>query len=138
MASALVIGAHDPLRESIRRVLHRAGYDVVDAADSKTALRVLYSSPHHLVALLTDGQSELDVAGVLGTVAVEDRLLMQHAYILLAADPRAVSATIMHQSDELGVPIVATPAGEDDADTWADLLDAVALAARRFPDEGVH
>src|ERR1043166_1645642 len=55
----LVVDDDDDIRALLRELLTRAGFDVDDAADGRTALRRLYEAPPSLV-ILDVGMPELD------------------------------------------------------------------------------
>jgi hypothetical protein len=75
----------------------------------------------------------MEVAELLGAVAVDADLPWRHAYILLDGVPGLLPAHVERYLAQLAVPVVATPADASDVDGWADLLDALELAVRRLP-----
>jgi DNA-binding response OmpR family regulator len=51
MAQVLVVDDADKIRAAVRKLLEQAGHDVVEAADGRAALRVLYEIKPDLVLL---------------------------------------------------------------------------------------
>ena len=135
MAAIVIVGPANSIRSQLRDVLQRAGYRVMEANDREAALQILGGAPEHLVGILMATLPETDVEELLGAVAVDDRLRTGNTYLLLAADPMNLPNSLARLRDELSLPVVAQPADAQDADDWGDLMDAVQLALRHFPDD---
>ena len=112
-------------RHALHSLLEDAGYDVIEAADGATALAVLESSPHPLVALLDYRMPALNGTGVVAALADADgQLQTQHALVLLtAADTRVLGETFTNLFPDQPVPILAKPFDLD------VVLETVARAA---------
>jgi hypothetical protein len=134
MAAVVIVGPDSATHRDLRRALLRAGFHVLDASGRQAALRVLGSTTEHLVAILIFTPPDGEVAELLGAVAVDDRLRTGNRYVLMDADPENLPPSIAHLCDDLGVPVVAQPLSAQDTDDWDDVLDAVYLALRHFPD----
>jgi CheY-like chemotaxis protein len=135
MAAIVIVGTVDSIRSRLKDVLQRAGYQVLEASDPQAALQILSSAPEHLVAILMATLPEADVEELLDAAEADDRLRTSNTYLLLATDPMNLPNSMARLRDELSVPVVAQPTDAQDADDWEDLLDAVQLAMRHFPDD---
>jgi CheY-like chemotaxis protein len=135
MAAIVIVGPADPIRSQLQDVLQGARYKVLKASDRQAALEILSSAPEHLVAILMATLPEADTEELLDTLAGDDWLRMGNTYLVLAADPMNLPNSMARLRDELSVPVVAQPSDAQDVDDWKDLLDAVQLAMRHFPDD---
>jgi CheY-like chemotaxis protein len=137
MTWVLVTGEDGALYQNILQVLRPAGYDVVAAADGAVALQMLgdMAPTRSMVVLLRPQMGRMDVAEFLGAVAVDADLPWRHTYILLDGTPDQLPVEAQRYLDLLAVPVIRTPADASDDDGWADLLDAIELAARHLPSE---
>ncbi len=131
MAHVLIADDEAEIRDSLRLVLEDAGHDVVEAADGATALAILESSPHTLVALLDYRMPEINGTGVLAALADDQgRLKSRHAVLLFTA----ASASTLNSTTEALFPgqlvrVIAKPFDVD------DILQAVAEAESRLSVE---
>ena len=136
MAWVLVTGEDETLLRGILRVVRPAGHDVVETPDGATALQLLtdIAQMRDMVVLLRWRMGRMDVAEFLSAVATDAGLLRwHHRYILLDGRPGELPADVERYCAQLAVAIVTIPTDVSDADGWADVLDAVNLAARQLP-----
>lgn len=94
MARVLVVDDDQDIRDVVRFILEDAGYEVLEASDGNTALRVLRASQTPLVVLLDLLMPQPNGIDVLREV-IADPQLCRHAYLLLTADN-----TILRQQAE--------------------------------------
>jgi CheY-like chemotaxis protein len=113
-ARILVVDDDDAIRETLRFALEDAGYDVLEAADGLTALRLLRGTSERMIVLLDLMMPSLDGAGVLGTVAGDTRLSTQFAYILITANTKTFPLAFATLLTTLHVPTIAKPFDIDD------------------------
>jgi CheY-like chemotaxis protein len=104
----------DAIRETLRFALEDAGYDVLEAADGLTTLRLLRSTSERMIVLLDLMMPSLDGAGVLGTVAGDARLSTQFVYILITANTKTFPLAFATLLTNLRVPIIPKPFDIDD------------------------
>ena len=122
----LIVDDDEAIRETLRFALEDCGYDVLEAADGLSALRVLRTTAARLVVLLDLMMPGLDGAGVLGAVAGDARLASQFAYILVTANTRTLTLAFANLLTNLRVATISKPF---DLDT---LLDVVRQASDRL------
>jgi CheY-like chemotaxis protein len=123
----LVVDNDESVRQSVCRLLERAGYSVFQASDGATALDLLRTSDRPLVALLDYVMPRLTGYAVLDAAAHDSPRLQRHAYILMTgAHGRTFPLALLHLLDNLSVPIVSKPINTE------KLLAAVEAAARRL------
>ena len=108
MGPVLIVDDAPDLRDLLRTVLEEEGYQVLEAADGKTALDLLRRSPQRLVVLLDYFLPEMDGKGVLQIVSRDAVLSTRHAYILLTARTR-ISLPVLELAETLSVPVVRKP-----------------------------
>lgn len=135
MAWVLVTGEDVSFLKDTLHVLRPAGYEVIAVPDGPTALQLLVDLAHtrDLVVLLRTRMGQMDAALFLTAVASDpDHLRWNHAYLLLSERPNNLPADLNPYLDVLAA-VVAPPANASDVDGWADLLDALDLAARQLP-----
>ncbi len=122
----LVVDDDEAIRETLRFALEDAGYDVLEASDGLSALRILRSTAERLVVLLDLMMPGLDGAGVLGAVAGDARLASQFAYILVTANSRTLTLAFANLLTNLQVVTITKPFDLD------ALLDVVHQASERL------
>jgi len=105
----LVVDDDTGIRDVLRDILEDAGYLVDEAANGKSALRMLRASGHPRIVLLDLWMPEMDGLGVLGAVAEDAILRSRHAFVLVTADPRAARRVDERLAGALHVPIIAKP-----------------------------
>jgi CheY-like chemotaxis protein len=125
-ARVLVVDDDEAIREAMRLALEEAGYEVLEASDGLSALRILRATTERLVVLLDLMMPGLDGAGVLGTVAGDTRLASQFAYILVTANTKTLTLAFANLLTNLRVTTIAKPFDLD------ALLDAVRQASDRL------
>lgn len=103
---------------------------LADTGAAATALQLLVEIGRGMVVLLRLQMGRMDAGAFLSAAAVNDAVRRRHAFILLDGKPGGLPADVERHRAELAVPVVETPADAADADNWADLLEAVALASR--------
>jgi CheY-like chemotaxis protein len=124
--NVLVVDDDEAIRETLRIVLEDAGYNVSEAGDGMTALRVLRTSRDSMVVLLDLMMPGLDGAGLLGTVANDHRLAECFAYVLVTANDKTLPLAFANLLKNLDVPVVSKPFDVD------RLLEVVEEAAKRL------
>jgi CheY-like chemotaxis protein len=122
----LIVDDDDSIRGTVRDVLEDAGYTVSEAADGLSALDQMRSAREPMVVVLDLMMPELDGAGVLGTVAGDQRLSNQHSIVLVTASARTFTLAFANLLTSMHIPVLTKPF---DVDT---LLEQVARAARRL------
>lgn len=122
----LVVDDDAAIRETLRLVLEDAGYTVEEAGDGMAALRLLRTAREPMVVLLDLMMPGLDGAGLLGTVAGDQRLAERFAYLLVTANNKTLPLAFANLLRNLDVQVVTKPFDVD------HLLGIVDQAARRL------
>lgn len=125
-----VIVDDDPeIRQTVRIVLEDEGYAVVEAADGVEALETLRTALTSLVVLLDLRMPRMDGMGVLRAVAEDQRLLEQHAYVVMTANAPPLPGDLAELLERLSVPVLRKPFDID------VLVRVVREAAQRLPTQ---
>jgi len=138
MVWVLVTGEDTTFYVNSLHVLRPAGYEVVGSPDGATALQLLVDTAREMVVLLRKQMGRVDAVEFLCEVAPNDVLRFRHTYVLLDGPPSDMSPELQRYLDLLAVPMVDTPADLSDADRWDDLLEVLAVAARKLPPHGTR
>lgn len=128
VARVLIVDDDEAIRETLRFALEDAGYEVREAADGLSALRLLRSASEPMVVLLDLMMPGLDGAGVLGAVSGDQRLANEFAYILVTANTKTLTLAFANLLASLSVPTLSKPFDID------ALLDVVAEASHRLTE----
>lgn len=121
----LIVDDDADIREMIHYALEEEGYEVLEAGDGDTTLRLLRESEEPLVVLLDLELPKRDGADVLRCVSQEPRLKQFHAIILMSASYR-LPLWLEQLMQSLGVPSLQKPFD------ISDLLNIVQLQGRRL------
>ena len=122
----LVVDDDRDIRESLAALLADMGYSVSTARDGREALAVLHETTHPAVVLLDYRMPVLDGYAVL-CAATSDPELSRHAFVLLTAEPNAISHPARLALDQLNAPFVEKPFDLE------ELLETIEGASRRPP-----
>lgn len=135
MAWVLVTGGDINFFRGALQKLPPAGYEVIAVPDGTTALQLLedIAQARDVIVLLRREMGQLGVTEFLSLVTQEDRLRWSYAYLLLDEEPGELPAEIKRFLELMPVFVLSPPIDTSDADGWADLLDAIALAVRQLP-----
>src|SRR5262249_22539750 len=112
--------------ETLRLILEDAGYEVLLAADGRSALNVLRKGTEGLVVLLDLQMPKVSGVEVLQEIAGQKRLVSRHAFIVVTANTRTLPLAFAQLPTKLQVPLLVKPFD------IAPLLDAVATAEDRL------
>jgi CheY-like chemotaxis protein len=105
----LIVDDDREIREVLASVLADAGYEVLTAQDGRGAMDIMQESFEPLVVLLDARMPSMDGYSVLRTVADDRFLGSWHAYVLVTAEPSAVSAEMHGVLQQLDAPLLAKP-----------------------------
>lgn len=127
IGGVLVIEQDVELRDSLRELLHEAGYVSVGVSDLDFAWEVLEFSPSPLVVLVEHGDPRFHAdALVKAAIATTGHAgEAHHAYVLLSTHPE-YAPHLRNPYTQRMVPVVELPASLD------QLTSAVEEAARRL------
>jgi CheY-like chemotaxis protein len=120
----LVVDDDGTIRETLRWLLSEQGYTVYEAPGGEPALQLLRTHREGMVVLLDVHMPRVGGIEVLQALEAEAPVKPRHAYLLLAASDRPVPTELVHELQQLGVPILTKPFDVD------VLLAKVAVAAR--------
>jgi hypothetical protein len=135
MAWVLITGEDVAFYQNALQMLRPADHDLVAAPDGATVLQLLGDTARPMVVLLASRLGQMDVLEFLSAAAIDEVLRWRHAYLLLDGVPGELPAEVERYRAELAIPLVPTPGDVTDVDGWADLLDAISLAARQVTGE---
>ena len=135
MAWVLITGEDVNFLHDALQMLRPAGQEIVSAPDGATALQLLVdvAQVRDMIVLLRREMGQMDIAAFLGAATINDRLKRRHAYLLLDGLPGELPEEVEQVLDRMSVPMLAIPTATSDVDGWADVLDAIDLAARQLP-----
>jgi DNA-binding response OmpR family regulator len=98
----------EQFRALFRQILQEQGYEVLEASDGRTALRLMWTSPYRLVVIFAQTFPERDGLTVLSAVLADPPLARYHAYLLLSVAP-CLSPSLEALVSTLKVPIITHP-----------------------------
>ncbi|HEV8194920.1 MAG TPA: response regulator [Ktedonobacterales bacterium] len=130
MTRVLVVDDDADIRETMRALLEDAGYEVLEAADGKSALNTLRRGNESMVVLLDLQMPRVSGIEVLQEVAEQKRLASRHAFIVVTANTQTLPLAFVHLLTQLQVPLIVKPFDID------PLLEAVATAEERLEAAG--
>jgi CheY-like chemotaxis protein len=126
MARVLIVDDDTDIRMTMRMMLEEiGGHTVLEAEDGESGLRALRASAEPLVVLLDLLMPGMDGIDVLRTVAEDEQLAGQHAFVLVTVSRRARNREFP-VSLLMSVPVVPKP-----FDMFV-LLDTVTQAEHRL------
>ena len=131
MTQILVVDDDGPTRDTIRFVLEDAGYEVAEASDGATALRLLSESARPTIALLDLLMPGMDGVDLLRSILADTRLASVHRYIGMTAAVGPVAPQAEALLAQLRSGLLLKPFSID------TLLDAVAFAQQSLPADDV-
>jgi two-component system cell cycle sensor histidine kinase/response regulator CckA len=83
-ATILVVEDEDPLREAVVKILHKRGFEVLEAADGSTAIDLLRANRDKIGAILLDmtipGLSSREVVAEAARVRPDSKVILTSAY----------------------------------------------------------
>jgi CheY-like chemotaxis protein len=130
MTRVLVVDDDEDIRETMRALLEDAGYDVLEAADGKSALNALRKDSEGMIVLLDLQMPRVSGIEVIQQVAGQKRLASRHAFIVVTANTQTLPLAFVQLLTQLQVPLIVKPFDID------PLLDAVATAEERLEAVG--
>lgn len=135
MAWVLVTGEDRTFFEGILNTVRPVGHAVVVTPDGATALQLLrdISRQANMVVLLRHRMGQTSIGTFVQAVEADSDVRWRHAYLLVRDPFIELPAHVERHVDQLVVTTVAAPDDASDVDGWADVLDAIELAARQLP-----
>lgn len=113
---ALIVDDDKDIRATLRWLLEDAGYQVVEAVEGGAALKVLRTTPHHMVVLLDLMMPNgIDGESALLTAAQDAKLISQHSFILMTAAATTLRLAFVTLLSRLEIPVLHKPFDVDDA-----------------------
>ena len=103
----LIVDDVQDLRDSIRYLLEGEGYEVLEAADGRSALATLRASRYPLVVLLDMMMPHMPGDRVIQTLIRERALPGKHAVVLLTASPATVPRDLHTVLKKHDIPVVS-------------------------------
>jgi CheY-like chemotaxis protein len=103
----LIVDDVQDLRDSIRYLLEGEGYEVLEAADGRSALATLRASRYPLVVLLDMMMPHMPGDRVIETLIRERALPGKHAVVLLTASPATVPRDLHAVLKKHEIPVVS-------------------------------
>lgn len=126
MTRVLVVDDDQDIRETLRILLEDAGYEVMEAADGKSALNILRKDTTGMIVLLDLQMPKLNGMEVMQTVAEQERLASRHAFIVVTANTKTLPLSFVQLLTKLQTPLIVKPFDIE------PLLSAVATAEERL------
>jgi CheY-like chemotaxis protein len=122
----LIVDDVQDLRDSIRYLLEGEGYEVLEAADGRSALETLRASRYPLVVLLDMMMPVMRGDSVIETLIKERALPGKHAVVLLTASPPTVPRDLRTVLAKHHIPIV------DKTEPLEEIIEQVEQASERI------
>ena len=101
----LIVDDVQDLRDSFRELLEGEGYEVLEAANGRTALDILRSSRYPLVVLLDMMMPLMSGDSVIDTLIRERALPGKHVIVLLTASPATVPRAIQSALEKYQIEV---------------------------------
>lgn len=130
MRRVLVADDDQDIRETLRAVLEDAGYEVLEAADGKTALNLLHKGNERMVVLLDLQMPKKTGVEVIQDIVERQRLASRYAFIVITANTQTLPLSFVNLLTDLHAPLILKPFDID------PLLAAVATAEERLEAGG--